>query len=320
MIIIVTMITHNNINKIENNAKGCVLLIGNFDGLHLGHRAIIKEARNIADKIKASLAVMTFIPHPREFFDKDLEDFYLNSIHSKEKIFSDNLGIDNLFIIDFDEELSKISSKDFINKILKENLSIKHLIVGNNFTFGYRREGNIEDLKEESQCGSFDLTISKIKKTNNGEAYSSTIIRELLRAGKFDEAEKLLGRRWYIESPVVHGDKRGRELGFPTANQKIKKYVKIPYGIYAVKILIEGESLWREGVANFGIRPMFEVKTPVFETFIFDFDGDIYGQNILVAPIRHLRAEVNFENIETLVTQIKEDCINAKAVLKSINV
>jgi riboflavin kinase / FMN adenylyltransferase len=149
------------------------------------------------------------------------------------------------------------------------------------------------------------------------EAFSSTRIRNLLQQAKFGEAAALLGHPWQLEAPVVHGDKRGRDLGYPTANQRVERYLRPPYGVYAVRLLIEGETAWREGAANFGIRPMFRIEEPIFETYIFDFNGDIYGKIMRVQPVAHLRPEASFEGLEALKERIKQDCVAARAVLKS---
>jgi len=151
----------------------------------------------------------------------------------------------------------------------------------------------------------------------DGAAYSSTRIRDLLRRGDFGSAAKLLGRPWEIEAEIVHGDKRGRELGYPTANQRVDRYVRIPFGIYAVQALIEGEEKPRAGVANFGIRPMFRIRQPIFETHIFDFHQSIYGKAMRVQPVKYLRPEKIFDGLDALIAQMKQDCLEARAVFKS---
>jgi riboflavin kinase/FMN adenylyltransferase len=196
-------------------------------------------------------------------------------------------------------------------------LKVKHVVVGENFVFGKGRSGTVATL---AACDKFKLTIVKPVASPEGQIYSSSIIRNLLQQGDFAGAEKLLGWPWQIEMPVAHGDKRGRELGYPTANQNVPDYIRIPYGIYAVRVQIENESQWRHGAANFGIRPMFEIAQPIFETFIFDFNDDIYGKTMRVQPVQHLRPEQAFKGIPALITQMKEDCIAARAVLKSKHV
>lgn len=296
------------------SAQGCVLAIGNFDGVHQGHRALIKQAADIAAAAQAPLGVITFEPHPREFFQPAAEPFRLSLQPMKQRLLQD-LGIDHIFVLPFNYELSQMTGEEFINNILVSDLKARHVVVGENFSFGKGRSGTVKSLA--SAGDKFALTVVKSIQSQQGEIYSSSSIRKLLRQGQFEAAEKLLGWPWQIEASVVGGDKRGRELGYPTANQNVLDYVRIPYGIYAVRVLIEGESTWREGAANFGIRPMFQISQPILETFIFDFSAEIYGKNMRVQPVRHLRAEQSFKDIAALVAQMKEDCIAAKAVLKS---
>ena len=190
------MITHKGINNITDDAQGCVLIIGNFDGVHLGHRALIERGREIAKKNNAPLAVMTFDPHPKIFFKSDVNHFSLTSLEMKENLLSVE-KIDHLFVVEFNKEFSQISSEDFINEILIKSLKVSHIIVGEDFSFGSKRSGNIKMLKKTSDNGAFGLTIVNPIKNADGLIYSSTVIRKLLRDGKFDEAEKLLG--WRLE-------------------------------------------------------------------------------------------------------------------------
>ena len=294
-------------------AQGCVIAIGNFDGVHLGHRALIQQAAEIAKSLHVPLGIVTFEPHPRQFFQPEAEPFRLSLLPMKKRLLAD-LGVDHVFALSFDHALSQLTAQEFIDQILVRDLKTQHIVVGENFAFGKARGGTAETLAASDK---FKLTVVKPVVSPEGQIYSSSAIRNLLKQGQFAAAEKLLGWPWQIEMPVVGGDKRGRELGFPTANQNMPEYVRTPYGIYAVRVLIEGETIWREGVANFGIRPMFQISQPIFETFIFDFATEIYGKNMRVQPVKHLRAEQSFKDIGALVTQMKEDCIAAKAVLKS---
>jgi riboflavin kinase/FMN adenylyltransferase len=298
-------------------AQGCVLAIGNFDGVHEGHRALIRQAAEIAAAAQAPLGVITFEPHPRQFFQPVAEPFRLSLLPMKQRLLQD-LGVDHVFALPFNHELSQMTAEEFISNILVRDLKARHVVVGENFSFGKGRSGTVKTLAVAGD--KFKLTVVKSIQSPKGQIYSSSSIRELLRQGQFEAAEKLLGWPWQIEASVVGGDKRGRELGYPTANQNVPDYVRIPYGIYAVRVLIEGETIWREGAANFGIRPMFQIAQPILETFIFDFSAEIYGKNMRVQPVRHLRAEQSFKDITALVAQMKEDCIAAKAVLKSTRV
>lgn len=293
-----------------------MVAIGNFDGVHLGHRALIKQAADIAKANNAPLGVITFEPHPRRFFQPDGEPFRISLQDMKHRLLEE-CGVAHIFSLPFNHELSQLTAQEFIDQILVGGLNVQHIIVGENFVFGKGRSGSVATLAAN---GKFKLTVVKPFTSPDGQIYSSSAIRTQLKAGDFSAAEKFLGWPWQIESLVVAGDKRGRELGFPTANQNVPEYVRIPYGIYAVRLLIEGESTWRDGAANFGIRPMFQIPQPLFETYIFDFSAQIYGKAMRVQPVQHLRPELAFRGIPALVEQMKEDCIAARAVLKSKHV
>src|SRR3990172_11212027 len=303
-------------DKIPDGAKGSVLTIGNFDGVHLGHRALLEATRNLAAAMHAAPGVMTFEPHPRQFFHPDAEPFRLSLLPMKQSLLQE-LGVGHLFAFAFDRELSSLNAAEFIDRILVQKLKVRHVVVGEDFTFGNQRSGTAATLEAAAAAGKFGLSLVRPVASPGGQAYSSTVIRGLLRRGKFAEAAALLGWPWQMEAPVVHGDARGRALGYPTANQDMPEYVRIPYGVYAVRVLIEGERIWREGAANFGIRPMFQSAKPIFETFIFDFAAEIYGKTMRVQPVQYLRPELSFTGLSALVAQMKDDCITAKAVLKS---
>lgn len=300
------------LENIPLEPRGGVLVIGNFDGVHLGHRSMLAQAKDMARKIGAPLDVLTFEPHPRQFFQPESEPFRLTLLPMKQRLMEE-IGVDRLFALEFNQAFSQLGADEFIDRILIQKLQARHIVVGTDFSFGRGRSGTVETLKNKP----FSLSTVAPVTTPDGLVYSSTAIRTLLRQGQFPEAESLLGWPWQMEAPVVHGDKRGRTLGFPTANQDMTSQIRIPYGVYAVKIRIEGETGWRNGCANFGIRPMFQRAHPIFETFIFDFNDDIYGKNMLVRPIRRLRQELAFPGLPSLVAQIEEDCIAAKAVLLS---
>ncbi len=304
---------HNNFHQVPDDARGSVCVIGNFDGLHLGHQALLRQAADIARTQNTPLSVLTFEPHPREFFQPDTEPFRLTLLPAKLRILG-GFGVKHLFAAEFNAALAALTPGEFIEKILKNALGVKHVMVGRDFAFGRGRAGNIEHLR---QVAGFGLTAIDPVTCDGSETYSSTRVRALLRFGKLDEAAALLGRRWEIEMPVVHGDKRGRELGYPTANQQAGRYLRLPLGIYAVRAQVEDETAWRDGVANFGIRPMFRIAQPIFETYIFDYDTEIYGKNLRVQPVKFLRPEQEFKGLEALAAQIKLDCHSAAAVLKS---
>lgn len=304
---------HPQLENIPPSAPGCVLVIGNFDGVHLGHRALIEQARRIAEEEKTPLGVVTFEPHPRQFFQPEAEPFRLTLPPMKRRLL-EGLGVAHVFSLAFDRALSLLGGEEFIDRILARQLRARHVVVGANFAFGRNRSGTVQTLKDS---GKFRVSVVEPVLSPDGQRYSSTRIRNLLHEGRFQEAERLLGWPWAVEAPVVHGDRRGRALGFPTANQDVSQYARIPYGIYAARVKIEDETIWREGAASFGIRPMFQVAQPILETFIFDFSREIYGKNMCVQPVRRLRPEMAFQDVTALIAQMKEDCITAKAVLKS---
>jgi riboflavin kinase / FMN adenylyltransferase len=307
---------HNNIDSIPSRARGGVVAIGNFDGVHLGHRALVQAAKDIADAAAAPLCVLTFEPHPREFFQKTGEAFRLTLLPAKRRLLSE-LGVRHVIALNFDEKLAGLTADEFIAEILVKALDARHIVTGADFAFGRGRAGTAETLRKASAEGSFGFTAIDPVRCDGSEVYSSTRVRALLQAGKFGDAAGLLGHPWEIEAEVVHGDKRGRDLGYPTANQRVSRYLRPPYGVYAVRVMIEGETAWRAGAANFGIRPMFRIEEPIFETYIFDFMGDIYGKTMRVQPIAHLRPEMAFSGLEALKERIKQDCVDAQAVLKS---
>ena len=292
-----------------------MLAIGNFDGVHLGHRSLVAAAREVADRLTAPLAVMTFDPHPREFFQKDGAPFRLTLLPMKRRLFA-GLGVDALFAIGFDAALSGLSAENFIS-LLKNDLGVRHVVVGADFTFGRGRAGNAETLKKAEKDGIFGLTLVDPAKCEGHDIYSSTRIRAHINKGELGKAENLMGHPFEMESEIIKGDQRGRTIGYPTANQQVTRYARLPYGIYAVRVLIEGEKTWRDGVASYGLRPMFAVTEPLLETYIFDFSADIYGKTMRVQPVRFLRSEMKFDGLDALKTRIGQDCAEALACLQS---
>lgn len=294
-----------------------VVVIGNFDGVYLGHQALIGLAREKAHSAGLSLAVLTFAPHPRRFFAPDSNPFLLGNPAQKNEWLA-ALGVNDLYILDFDKALAQMSAQDFIDQILVAGLKAHTVMVGDDFTFGHKRSGNVDLLHQAQDRGLFKVQIARKITADDGGVYSSTRVREDVSSGEFYSAQKLLGRPFTVRAPVIAGDQRGRTLGYPTANQRIDDYVQMPYGVYAVRARVEGLRDWHYGVANFGIRPMFEVATPLLETYIFDFARDIYGKNLDIEPVQKLRPEMKFKDIAALVTQIEQDCVAAMAVLKSL--
>lgn len=292
------------------SARGSVLAIGNFDGVHKGHQALIATAREIARRENKPLGVMTFEPHPVSVFRPETAPFRLTLEPMKARRLEIS-GIDLLFSLNFDRELFMLNATDFIQRVLVEGLGVSHIVVGADFTFGHGRTGDVHTLKND---GRFGVTVFAQQTAADGTVYSSTIIRNYLREGDLAAANALLGWEWEMEGEVIHGNKRGRELGYPTANVDLGAHVRPRFGIYAVQVAIDTAD-WLPAVANIGIRPMFEAPMPLAEAFIFDFDSDIYGSILRIRPIKHLRDEAKFDSLDALVVQMKKDCEKAKEAL-----
>ncbi|MGO1117592.1 bifunctional riboflavin kinase/FAD synthetase [Rhodovibrionaceae bacterium A322] len=304
--------------QIPDTARGAVVAIGNFDGIHRGHQQVIGQAASLARDLNAPLAVMTFEPHPRLFFQPDQPPFRLTSFRVKTRLL-ESLGVDLLFNLAFNAELAGLSAEDFITEVLVKNLGASHVVVGDNFRFGNRRKGDIALLKDLG--GKLGLGVTALTRVTSpgDEPYSSSLVRDYLTDGNPTRAGLLLGRYWEIEGRVQPGAKRGRELGFPTANMSLGDSLRPAFGVYAVRAALEEEDgssrQWIPGVANLGISPMFSYEEPLLETFLFDFDRDIYGRHLRVALVDYLRPEANFKSLEELIEQIEKDCDKAKATL-----
>lgn len=300
---------------IPPGVKKAVAAIGNFDGVHLGHRALFAKVREIARARGAAVAVVTFEPHPRTFFAPQGMPFRLMTPAQKERALAEQ-GVDVLFSLSFDAQMAALSAEDFAEQVLACGLGLSGAVVGENFAFGRGREGSVDTLKMLGSRNGFDVTVLSPVEAPDGAPYASSRIRGLLVNGDLDSAAALLGRPWEIEGEVVHGDKRGRELGFPTANQDLGDYLRPLFGIYAVRARVEAGN-WLPAVSSLGMRPMFKTSAPLLETHIFDFNDDIYGKKLTVQPVKFLRPEARYDTIEALKRQIFEDCQNARAVLES---
>lgn len=297
---------------------GATLVIGNFDGVHLGHAHLLRVARAINPA--APVVALSFEPHPREFFAQMRGDanpnFRLTLAAAKHRALI-AAGADHVVLLAFDSTLSAMTAEDFITRVLVDGIGCAHVVVGSDFVFGAARGGNVYMLRHYGAQLGFGVTTPDVLCDDTGTPYSSTRIRTAIAAGDFALAQQLLGRAHVIEGVVVKGDQRGRTLGYPTANQDLSRLQLPPYGIYAVRARIAGERDWRAGVANLGIRPMFELAHPILETHIFDFDADIYGKILEVEPLAFLRGEAKFDSLDALMAQMKQDCIAARAVVKS---
>ena len=294
------------------NIKPSAAVIGNFDGVHRGHLEVLKNAKEFSSKSNLPLSVLTFDPHPREFFSKENTNFLLQTLLDKAEALSKN-NIDYLINLKFDDLLSELSPEQFVEKVLSESLSLKHIFVGKDFKFGKDRAGDINSLKSFGL--KYRIGLSSIKlKNQDGTSISSTKIRNNLKKGKIKEANELLGRPYMISGLVIEGDKRGRQIGFPTANISLGKLIRPAFGVYAV--LIEGiENKVLRGIANIGRRPTVNDRGVLLEVNIFDFNEDIYGKKIFISLIDFIRDEKKFDGIENLKKQIVMDVKLSKSIL-----
>lgn len=286
--------------------------MGNFDGVHLGHRAVIETARRAAP---APLGIVTFEPHPREFFQPDSPPFRLMNAESRANRLA-RLGVEQLYELRFDAVLAGLTPEDFARDVLAEGLGVVHVAVGADFTFGRKRAGNAQTLVELGRALGFGVTIAPLAGDGQTE-YSSTAIRRALAEGRMRDAQRMLGHWHRIDGEVLHGDKRGRDLGYPTANMSMAGLLLPRLGVYAVLIdvLTGPERGSYKGVANLGVRPMFGQNRPNLESHIFDFRGDLYGQHLSVALVEWLRPEMRFDSLDELVAQMDRDSARAREIL-----
>ncbi len=302
--------------------KGAVIAVGNFDGVHLGHQALIAEARRLADERGCLLGVLALEPHPQEYFRPSPESFRLTPFRTKARLIAEQ-GADVMFALTFDKEMAEMPAQDFVLDVLVGALGAGHIVVGRDFQFGKGRAGNTTTLSYMGEMEGFGVTQFDPVTAEGHDKISSTRIREALKAGKPEVAAGLLGHWWTLEARVEHGDKRGRTIGFPTANMRIDDYLKPAFGVYAVRAtVIEDDKALstHDGVANLGIRPMFKTNTPLLETFLFDFSGDLYGKHLAVDLVAYLRPEAKLDGLEALKVQIAKDSEAARSVLKDVKV
>jgi riboflavin kinase / FMN adenylyltransferase len=291
--------------------RGAVLAMGNFDGVHRGHRAVIATALDRANSIGKPAGVLTFEPHPRVFFNPSESLFRLTDEAAKMRLLA-STGLDGAVVLTFNAALAALSAEDFVARILVGRFAMSGAVIGFNFHFGKNRAGSPEFLAEQGR--KFGFTVDVVAPFElNGRPVSSGPIRAALAAGKLGEAAALLGFPWFVSGEVIHGDKRGRELGFPTANLRLDVDCRLRHGIYAVRVAHAGRRY--DGVANFGRRPMFDTGVVLLEIFLFDFAGDLYGQNIDVAFIDWIREEKTFGSVDELKRAMNDDVRQARASL-----
>jgi riboflavin kinase/FMN adenylyltransferase len=297
--------------------QGAVVAVGNFDGVHMGHRALIEEAEHLARERGAPLAMLAFEPHPQEFFRPSAESFRLTPFRVKARLLAE-LHVDAMFALPFDAHMASKTAQDFVMDVLVKGLAAGCIVVGEDFQFGKGRAGNAALLSYMGDMEGFGVEIFKPVAAEGSEKISSTQIRHALQQGRPEEAARLLGHTWAVEARVEHGDKRGRTIGVPTANMRLDDCLKPAFGVYAVRasVLEDDKVVSRHlGVANFGIRPMFETPMPLLETWLFDFDGDLYGKHLSVELVAYLRPEMNLPDLDALKVQIAKDAEEARKIL-----
>ena len=303
----------NSFDQINIDEKLC-LTIGNFDGIHKGHREIIKNLIQQTKTSNLKSAILSFTPHPKIYFNKQ-KNFMINSQSKKKEILKD-LGLDYLIDLHFNDKFTQLSHNEFEDKILLEKLNSKRILIGKDFQYGNQRKGNIDTLKIFCEKNKIELEeIGLILNDHNSNKISSSAIRENLKSGKFELANKDLERNFSVAGKVIKGDQRGRSIGIPTANLEYPlNTITIPYGVYAVETIIEGNTYF--GIVNFGIRPTFNKDKPIVEAYLFDFDNDIYDKDIEILFHKQIRQEKKFNDIKELLNQINKDIAEAKKILK----
>ena len=302
---------YNNFN-IKSKHKNSIILIGNFDGLHLGHQKLFNLAQNFKKKHSLKIGVMTFEPMPKMFFNKNLNNFRISNQKQKITLLK-KFDVDFVIVKKFDKRFSKTKSINFIKDILSNRLGAKFIFVSNNFRFGNKREGNVKQLIQYETLYNYKIIKPK-PLSKNKKIISSTLIRKYLENGKLDKANKFLNRKWSIEGKVIKGRQLGKKIGFPTANIDIKSYVVAQPGVYAVKVKKEKTTKFVRGIANLGYRPTFNQKKILLEVHLFNFTENLYNKYLTVNFLKFIRKEKKFKNISQLKKQIKIDLQKARKI------
>jgi riboflavin kinase/FMN adenylyltransferase len=306
--------------------RGAAAAIGNFDGVHLGHQAILALAREQATRLGVPTGVMTFEPHPRQFFAPAAPPFRLMNAAARAHRLAKS-GVDVLYEVPFNTALASLTAQDFARIIIAERLGLAHVIVGADFRFGKGRTGDSTTLTAMGAEFGFGVTIAGMVEIGDGLGdrpgvgeVSSTAIRRALTEGRTRDAAAMLGHWHRIEGPVIRGDQRGRDLGYPTANMSIAGLHPPRFGVYAVKVdVLDGPHMGTyDGAASIGVRPMFGENLPNCETFLFDFKGDLYGTDLSVALVEYLRPEMKFDGLDALIAQMGADCARARTILANV--
>jgi len=299
--------------NLPKSPAGCVATIGNFDGIHLGHQAVLTQLAMKGEMLALSAVVITFEPQPNEFFAPEKAPARLSRFREKVETLR-CYSIQELCVLRFNQKLARMSAQDFIQKLIVDGLNIKYLVVGDDFKFGKDRQGDFAMLQQAGEQFGFQV-VNMHTFSVDGVRVSSTRIRQALIAGDLALAEKLLGRPYRMSGRVAHGDKRGRTMGFPTANIHLHR-CKVPLsGVYAVQLFgVEGEPVL--GVANVGVRPTVGADKALLEVHLFDFNREIYGENVQVHFLKKIRNEQRFKDLDTLILQIQQDCQQARQYFK----
>jgi riboflavin kinase/FMN adenylyltransferase len=289
--------------------RGAIVALGNFDGFHLGHQAVVGRAVQRGAHERRPVIVATFDPHPVRHFKPDTPPFRLTTLDQRERMFA-HAGADAMLVFRFGQTLASTTAEDFVSQLLAKQLGVAGVVTGEDFTFGKGRGGNVQVLRElGAKHGIEAEAVEPV--LLDGMRISSGRVREALQAGDPGTATHLLSRPFAIEGEVIHGDKRGRELGWPTANLELGNYLRPAYGIYAVRVHLDDDSEYA-GVASLGVRPTFDPPKELLEAVLFDFDGDLYGQRIEVALHHYLRPEMKFDSVDALKAQMDADAVRAR--------
>lgn len=294
-------------------ARGAALALGNFDGVHRGHQQVIADAARAAARLQAPLAVATFEPHPRRWFQPGAEPFRLMTLEQQARAL-DALGVDRLHVLPFDAEMAEMSDETFAREVLHQGLGVRHVAAGFDVTFGKGRSGDPEALSRYGEALGFDVSVTDRMDAADGVKLSSSAVREALQAADPVRAATILGRPFAVEGVVQHGDKRGRLLGFPTANVPLGEYVRPTFGVYATRSrLPDGRAV--AGVANLGKRPTVAGAEERLEVWLFDFEEDLYGQTLETELLAFIRPEQRFDGLDALKAQIAADAAEARRLL-----
>ena len=295
-----------------DSAKGAVVALGNFDGVHLGHKVVINQAIKLANEMGCPSAVLTFRPHPMSVLLHRPTALRLTNFKQRVKLIAD-LAVDYIFMVKFDNEFSTLSAEDFVSKLLVEHLGIKHIVIGDDFIFGHKREGNADLLKQMSATHGFTVTQVESVQYSDNTRYSSSSVRESIKAGDITEAVKKLGHEYIIQGRVINGEQKGRTINVPTANIRLHNYLRPKFGVYSCLVTVDGKTY--KAICNIGNKPTVGGQEDLLEAHIFDFNEDIYGKVIDVELKSFIRQEQKFEDFTALTTQINADIRTAKELL-----